>query len=54
MMEMENDFDRKGKNEKILQENVSVKATVVAAVPCLCPSSTPFQSPHALSSWKPL
>jgi hypothetical protein len=54
MMAMENDFDRKGKNEKKLQVIVNVKARVVVAVPCLRPFSVPFRSPHVLSSWKHL
>lgn len=33
VMEMENDFDRTGKNEKKLQENVNAKASAVPAVP---------------------
>lgn len=51
-MAMENDFDRKGKNEKKPQVIVSAKAKVVVAVPCLWSFSTPFRSPHVLSSWK--
>jgi hypothetical protein len=50
MIAMENGFDRKGKNDKNLQESVNVKARVVAAVPCLGPFSTPFQRPHASSN----
>jgi hypothetical protein len=49
-MAMENDFDRKGKNEKTLQAIVSAKAKVVVAVPCLWSFSTSFRSPHVLSS----
>jgi hypothetical protein len=33
MSAMENDFDRTGKNEKNLQENVNARASAVAAVP---------------------
>ena len=33
MSAMETDFDRMGKNEKKLQENVNAKASAVAAVP---------------------
>jgi hypothetical protein len=50
-MVMANDFDRKGKSEKNFQAIVSAKARVVVAVPCLRPFSTPFRSPHVLSSW---
>jgi hypothetical protein len=33
MTAMENDFDRTGKNEKKLQENVNARVSAVAAVP---------------------
>jgi hypothetical protein len=50
MTAMENDFDQKGKNDKNPRGSVSVKVTVVAVVPCRCPSSKAFQSPHASSN----
>lgn len=50
MIAMESGFDRKGKSDKNLQENVNVNVRVVAAVPCLGPFSTPFQSPRASSN----
>ena len=50
MIAMENGFDRKGKSDKSLRENVSVNVRVVAAVLCLGLFSTPFQSPRASSN----
>lgn len=50
MIAMESGFDRKGKSDKNLQENVNVNVRVVAAAPCPDPFSTPFQSPRASSN----
>jgi hypothetical protein len=48
---MESDFDRTGKNDRNLRENVKVKVRVVAAVPCLGPFSMTFPSRRASSNY---
>lgn len=50
MTAMVNGFDRKGKSDKNLQENVNVNVRVVVAVPCPGPFSMSFQIPHASSN----
>lgn len=48
---MESGFDRTGKNDRNLRENVKVKVRVVAAVPCLGPFSVTFPSPRVSSNY---
>jgi hypothetical protein len=50
---MESGFDRTGKNDRNLRENVKVKVRAVAAVPCLGPFSVTFRIPHASSNYLP-